>query len=507
MLLLIWLGALSLVEILLWWTPIWRLRLVRRIIAGGLIIGLVLISGLFFGSYISVWAGLVTVVSIYRIINLLRILEEQLNTSRLLLVGRQASGWLIFSQLLVFGGSWLSQYYDLTSIIWLYIIAVVNILAAFILAVSTWRHTRTTTTPQIDQHYSDRELPSLTVAIPARNETSDLETCLNSLVSSDYPKLEILVLDDCSQNKHTPAIIRDFAQSGVRFIAGQLPPEQWLAKNYAYHQLAKETNGEVILFCGVDTRFQPGSLRAMIETMLRKDKSLISFMPRNLLPSVWNMGAVLVQPARYAWELSLPRRLLQRPPVLSTCWLIKSKELEAAGGFEAVSRSISPESYFARRAATHSDGYSFIRSNTVIGLQSVKNSFEQRGTAIRSRYPQLHRRLELVAFYGLAELMVLVLPFIMMIVTAATGNLGLLIINLITSILLISFFVQIVRITYQRFLIRGLWTLPLAALFDVGLLNYSMWQYEFREVIWKGRNICIPVMRPPVPNSGKIHET
>jgi hypothetical protein len=31
-----------------------------------------------------------------------------------------------------------------------------------------------------------------------------------------------------------------------------------------------------------------------------------------------------------------------------------------------------------------------------------------------------------------------------------------------------------------------------------------MWQYEFHEVLWKGRNVCLPVMRI-IPNLPKLH--
>jgi len=36
---------------------------------------------------------------------------------------------------------------------------------------------------------------------------------------------------------------------------------------------------------------------------------------------------------------------------------------------------------------------------------------------------------------------------------------------------------------------------------DLFLINYSMWKYEFSDVDWKGRNVCIPVMHvvPTLP--------
>jgi len=305
------------------------------------------------------------------------------------------------------------------------------------------------------------------------------------------------VLDDCSQNKHTPEIIKGFAQAGVRFIAGKIPPDNWLAKNYAYDQLSQQASGQILLFCGVDTRFAPDSITTLVETMLEKKKIMSSVMPVNTLRASFGLAQVLAQPSRYAWELALPRRSFNRPPVLSTCWLIYADKLKKFGGFKAVTRSASPESYFARKAIKTKDGYSFMRSNMDLGFLSVKGFAEQRATAIRTRYPQLHRRLELCALFSLIELAIFILPLFGVVFAAVTGRWLILGLNVGCLIVLSAFYATVCRLTYAKFVFRSLITWPIAALYDIGLLNYSMWQYEFREVIWKGRNVCLPVMRVP----------
>jgi hypothetical protein len=40
----------------------------------------------------------------------------------------------------------------------------------------------------------------------------------------------------------------------------------------------------------------------------------------------------------------------------------------------------------------------------------------------------------------------------------------------------------------------GLVAPPFMILTDIWMLHYSMWKYEFSEVDWKGRNICVPAM-------------
>ena len=107
------------------------------------------------------------------------------------------------------------------------------------------------------------DTPTVSLCIPARNETHALADCLSSAVASDYPKLEIIVLDDCSQDK-TSQIIRSFAHDGVRFISGEVPSDGWLGKNNAYQALATQAKGEYLVFMSVDTRVEKKSISQLI---------------------------------------------------------------------------------------------------------------------------------------------------------------------------------------------------------------------------------------------------
>jgi len=481
------------IELLLWLLPASRLR-------AGVAVAVALLvaatSVLTIRAQPGVMSALIALISAYRICNLWRVIRARMHEQYLRRLAFQASAWIIGMQatlLLLWeagirvGGK---PHHVILGI------AYVALVAAVVLLLSTVRHLRTTRPPRIEENVTDRDLPTLTVAIPARNETDDLQACLESVVASDYPKLEILVLDDCSQNKRTPEIIRSFAHAGVRFIQGAPPDENWLAKTYAYQRLYEEANGEFIVFCGVDARFAPHSLRRLLLALLQKRKSMVSIIPKNAIPSFFNEhDSSLIQPMRYAWELALPRRLFRRPPVLSTCWLIKRDVIRSAGGFAAVSRSIVPESYFARVAAVH-DGYTFMQSDRHIGIASDKPFSEQRETAVRTRYPQVRRRIELVVFFTIAELCCLIAPYAFAIAAlTGHGSRELLFVSLAAVILLTLAYSFVVALTYRTPLTRSLILLPVAAAFDIGLLNYSMLMYEFSRIDWKGRNVCIPVMR------------
>lgn len=442
------------------------------------------------------------VIGIYFVFNLGRLYKKRINTLYLRKAWKKTAIWLISAELLMLLISLLANQLNVSIHNGLYLISIIQLFIGAMILFTTYRNVQQAQPQTLKLDIPEKDLPTVSVCIPARNETQDLEECLRSIIASTYPKLEILVLDDRSQERRTPEIIRGFAHDGVRFIAGKEPPSSWLAKNYAYDQMADVANGEFLLFCGVDTRFSPDTITNLVKLIKQTNKSMLSILPKNVLKSGGVFGQSLIQPVRYAWELCLPRSTVNRPPVLSTCWIIAQASLKSAGGFDAISHKSAPESYFAKLSSTHS-GYDFVISGDGIGLSSVKSIAEQRSTTIRTRYPQLHRRPELVALLSTAELMQLLGPIIIFMIASFQGNTALTLLSGATTVLNLVAYSKIVDLTYRRFLFTGLFSLPIAVIYDVCLLNYSMWQYEFGEVVWKDRNISTPILQviPELPTS------
>lgn len=468
----------------------------RRIRRTLIALSIVLLAGVTAALCVDAWQVWVWSVPVaaYRLINLLRLYANRLPQAQLRTVAMRAYGWLIASKLAIVLLAWLALRYDFGFLIFNLMVAG-QFLAAVILlraTLHTWRHAHVS---QGDiKPLADKELPSLSVLVPARNETDDLERCLRALVASDYPKLEILVLDDCSANRRTPDIIRSFAHDGVRFLQGEMPDEtHWLAKNYAYEQLAREASGDLLLFCGVDALLEPQAIRQLVGLLEARGKDMLSVMP--LRAETNGRGSSLLQAMRYYWEICLPRRLFKRPPVLSTCLLIRRTMLEHMGGFASVSRSISPEAPLARRAVV-TDAYSFVRSDEALGVYSNKPAADQYDTSVRVRYPQLHRRLELVALTACFDFVLLLGPFVGLLFAvylphalayAAVWSVSLL--CLLVTYMLVAVGARLTKTWY------GWLLMPVAFAVDLMILHISLWKYEFSDVYWKGRNVCIPVMQ------------
>ena len=470
-----------------------------------IIIGLLgLTAGAALG-YVHIMTGLlITLTLLYRVVNLFRSIDNRIKEQRLTRTATTACLTLTLLSLaiILLDGLIAGLIYQFR--VYLLVAGLSLLIAACALLLVTDGSLRRMRPGQYELSTPHRDLPTLTVAIPARNETDMLEECLRTLVRSTYPKLEIIVLDDCSQVKRTPEIIRQFAHDGVRFLSGEAAPESWLAKNYAYEQLSQAASGDIILFSGIDARFEPETLTKIVAYMIAEQRSMISIIPLNTLTES-GLRSSLVQPFRYGWETTVPRNWYKNPPTISTCWAINKRELAEAGGFASVKQTIMPERYFARINQVQSS-YRFIYSTEDIGMRTVKSLQGQIDTAIRVRYPQLHRSIENVLMVSFAELALALLPFILLLYSVVTLDTLMFATARLSIIILTMIYRRIIELTYRQKSYVAALSFPLALIYDVYLLNKSMYKYEFDEVIWKGRNICLPALQV-YPGLPKLPDT
>lgn len=426
---------------------------------------------------------LAAVLTVYRLINLLKIIANISSENYLLVSARRASAILNIHQIPVI---LLALYPPSINLVLPVLMSALGV--AGLLLAETIKNVVKLKRMPLNQRSASDFLPTITIAIPARNETDDLFECLTSVMASDYPKLEVIVLDDCSQD-NTAEIIRSFAQSGVRFVPGEEPNNNWLAKNHAYEKLADEALGEYILFCGADVRFGVSTISKIVSRLANKD--MISILPLN---SSHDPVMSLVQPMHYWWELALPRKLVNRPPVLSSAWIIKTRSLRELGTFEAVSRSVRPEVYFAKQLIP-SNKYAFAISDKDLALESSKSSRQQLSQALRLSYPRLHQRLEMVSILTLEELILFVAPFALLTLSLIWGELTMIVLAALVCLALLATHGLIVASTTKKTSLAGFLTFIPSVIMELVTANISMLRYEFGTVTWKDRNICIPVMR------------
>ena len=338
--------------------------------------------------------------------------------------------------------------------------------------------------------------PTVTLAIPARNETYALSESLQTALASDYAKLEILVLDDCSQDS-TSEIIKGLAHNGVRFIQGTEPADGWLGKNRAYRLLAKEASGDIIIFSGVDIHFKPESISRLISYIEHTNLDMVSIMPSR---RAFDPAANFLQPVRYMMQIAVPKALFGNEPVLDACWTIRRSALSKLGGMNAVKGAVIPAQYFANSLAVIHK-YNFVIVTDWLGITTRKRLSSQIETATRTLYPKMKQELGLVLPAVTVSISLYVVPYILAIagVVQAIDSPAVVLLSTVIALTLSAINFLIGWRLNPKSSVLYLLNLPFIVLAYSFMSVWSMLMYEFGEVNWKGRNVCIPVLNAKVP--------
>jgi glycosyltransferase involved in cell wall biosynthesis len=115
------------------------------------------------------------------------------------------------------------------------------------------------------------QLPSISIIFSALNEEDKIEAALTSLMQLDYPRLEVIAVNDRSTDK-TPEILERLKQRypalNVRHI--DKLPEGWLGKNHALHTASQHALGDWLLFTDADVLMKKELLLKAISYVLEK---------------------------------------------------------------------------------------------------------------------------------------------------------------------------------------------------------------------------------------------
>lgn len=155
--------------------------------------------------------------------------------------------------------------------------------------------------------------PRVSVLIPARNEAANIARTVRALLAQTYPDLEVLVLDDHSDDG-TGALAQAAANGDprLRVAMGAPLPTGWAGKNWACHQLAKQATGEIFIFTDADVYWTPEAVAAVVAELQRTHAGLLTVWPTQITES-W--GERLVVPLiAFAVLAYLPITLAHRGP-------------------------------------------------------------------------------------------------------------------------------------------------------------------------------------------------
>lgn len=204
-----------------------------------------------------------------------------------------------------------------------------------------WR-VRGSRTLDAESDIAPPDAPLVSVIIPARNEAHNIEACVRSILSSTYPALEVIVVDDRSEDATGELARAIAARDGrVRVIESRPLDAGWLGKQWACAQGAAAARGEMLCFTDADTRHAPDLLVRSVNAMRARRAELFSVIGQQALGTFWERA---VQPQVFSMLLARyggPEVVNRSPRAVDKiangqCLFVRRDAYDALGGHGAV---------------------------------------------------------------------------------------------------------------------------------------------------------------------------
>jgi len=241
-----------------------------------------------------------------------------------------------------------------------------------------------------DQEKGENKInfPLISVLIPVRNEEEDIRNCILSLIEQNYPRLEIIVLDDDSTD-NTFQIVKELATQSkkLKLIKGKSLPKNWNGKNWACHQLSQLARGEWFLFTDADTIHKANSISKAFAVAHKNNAGFITFLP-GLTMKTWS-EKLLLPIIHFAFTVLVPFNLINysghsRIPVgIGPFMFVKKKSFLACGGYKAIKNEIVDDMALAKAIHKNNEkitvisGSPFMNVRFYTKLQEIWNGFSK----------------------------------------------------------------------------------------------------------------------------------
>ncbi|HVS61055.1 MAG TPA: glycosyltransferase family 2 protein [Gemmatimonadaceae bacterium] len=197
--------------------------------------------------------------------------------------------------------------------------------------------------------------PLVSVIVPARNEAHNIARCVSSILSTTYPNLELIVVDDSSTDG-TVEIAREAAEGDPRARVIMCPPlpEGWFGKQWACATGAKVARGSVLQFTDADTVHGADLVTRSTNAMRRARAQLFSVAGRQELGGFWER---VIQPQiftilsmRYGGTESVTQATSVSNKIANgQCIFVTHDSYNAIGGHASVRTSVAEDLMLAQR--------------------------------------------------------------------------------------------------------------------------------------------------------------
>ena len=342
--------------------------------------------------------------------------------------------------------------------------------------------------------------PLLSVCVPARNEERNIRTCIESILSQDYPNFEAIVLEDRSTDG-TRGILDELSvrDSRLKVIEGSELPQGWAGKPHALFQAANAARGDWLCFVDADTFLSPNALSACYAKAIETKANMFTILTFQILGSFWEK--VVMPIVMTALSVGFSPRKVNNPARKDAIAngqfiLIQRAVYDAIGGHERVKDQIVEDKAIAEQVKWNgyhlivANGYSVARTRMYTSLPEMWEGWTKNiYLGLRDR-PSLMLLGAFGAFLALVAAVILPLwPLLGLFWYLQSG--GWLALMVIAKSLLLWMVIIYARAQVSIGMEISPWyalTLPLGAAVFAAMMFNSTWRVlSGRGVTWKGR--------------------
>ena len=333
--------------------------------------------------------------------------------------------------------------------------------------------------------------PSLSVIVPARNESASLPLTLPSWLNQDYTESEIILIDDESSDG-TEECANDIAARSdrkIQVLKGSPPPPGWTGKLWALQQGIIASSGEWLLFTDADIHHCPNLWRGLVARALAEHRDMVSLMALLDTNGVWSR--LLIPAFVYFFHVMYPFGKVRdsrssTSAAAGGCILISRYALDKIGGIAGHCNAWIDDLALARRIKSEGLSLSLSLSKSVESIRSYSRLSDVWNMVARTAFSQLKCSWLALAgtVLGLTILFLAPVVGICMFIAGAVS---------LTTAILSSLTLLVMSVTYipmLRFFGLGIYraiTLPIvgtlyAAMSVSSAVNHLSGRYEWRGI-------------------------
>jgi Glycosyl transferase family 2 len=140
---------------------------------------------------------------------------------------------------------------------------------------------------------SSANAPMISVIFAARDEEEKLPAALATLLAQDYPRFEIIAVNDRSQDR-TSAILHESARTHPNLFVTDVDnlPAGWLGKPHALVEGFSRSRGEWIVFTDADVHFAPDVLSRAVALATKRQWDHLSLFASVEMRGFWEITAI-----------------------------------------------------------------------------------------------------------------------------------------------------------------------------------------------------------------------